>query len=86
MKIEITIQVKKETSYEVGDVFYNPKGNYKFVLLGTTIRQRIKSQMWYGARDTLGSITIMNDKLLRGCEYLGKSKGFETLFETKDEE
>ena len=67
-------------------MFYNPKGGYKFVLCGKTIKERIASQMWYGVRDTRGSITIMNDRVLKQCEYLGKSKGFDDLFETKEEQ
>ena len=81
MKVEITISLKKDTHYELGDVFYNPKGRYKFVLVGTTMRQRIKSQMWYGARDSFSSITIVPERVLRECQYLGKSKGFDELFE-----
>lgn len=86
MKIEITVSVKKETHYELGDMFYNPKGGYKFVLCSRTIRGRIPAQMWYGVRDTGGSITIEPDGFLKKCEYLGKSKGFETLFDVKEEE
>ena len=83
MKIRITIEVKKEKDYEVGDLFYNPKGDYKFVLVGTTIRRAIRSQMWYGCRDNTGSISIVNERVLKMCDYLGKSKGYETLFEVK---
>ena len=80
MKIEIKISVKKETEYEMGDMFYNPKGGYKFVLCSRTIKRRIPAMTWYAVRDTGGSINIAPDWLLEKCEYLGKSKGFKDLF------
>ena len=71
---------------EIGNVYYNPKGKYKFVIVGRTLKQSIDACKWYAIRDTFHCISLIWQSQIDACKYLGKSSGLYTLFEVKEKQ
>ena len=59
---------------QIGDVFYNPKGKYRLVIVGRTIKQNIEACKWYAMREGGMSISCIWSHQLDTCTYLGKTK------------
>jgi len=70
---------------EIGNIYYNKKMKYHFVIVGRTIRRSIENCMWYAIRSTGQSISVIWQYQIDKSEYIGKSKGLKDLF-MKDEE
>ena len=68
-----------------GNVYYNPKGKYKFVIVGRTLKQSIDACKWYAIRSTFRSISVIWQSQIDNCIYLGRSKGIDDLFQVEEE-